>query len=59
MVRRAALAQFESKPRTWASLFQQRPAPEEGDLFQAAWLKPYEKRPARETIQVYGGATMP
>lgn len=49
-------AQFENKPRTWASLFQQRPAPEEGDLFQATWLKPYEKQPARDTIQVYGGS---
>jgi predicted phage terminase large subunit-like protein len=49
-------AQFESKPRTWASLYQQRPAPEEGDLFQAAWLRPYEKAPARDTIQVYGAS---
>ena len=26
----------------WAALFQQRPAPEEGDYFKAAWLKPYD-----------------
>lgn len=49
-------AQFERKPRTWASLYQQRPAPEEGDLFQSAWLLPYEKAPARETMRVYGGS---
>jgi len=49
-------AQFESKPRTWASLFQQRPAPEAGDLFQADWLRPYEKAPARSTLQVYGAS---
>lgn len=49
-------AQFENKPRTWASLFQQRPAPEEGDLFQAAWLRPYERAPARDTMTVYGGS---
>lgn len=49
-------AQFEGKPRTWASLFQQRPAPEEGDLFQAAWLRPYEKAPARSTLNIYGAS---
>lgn len=49
-------AQFENKPRTWASLFQQRPAPEEGDLFHATWLRPYERAPARDTMTVYGGS---
>jgi len=49
-------AQFERKPRTWASLYQQRPAPEEGDLFQAAWLRPYENAPARSTMHIYGGS---
>ena len=49
-------AQFESKPRTWASLYQQRPAPEEGDLFRAEWLRPYDKAPARDTLQIYGGS---
>lgn len=27
-------AQFEGNPRTWAALYQQRPAPSEGDLFR-------------------------
>jgi predicted phage terminase large subunit-like protein len=49
-------SQFENKPRTWASLFQQRPAPEEGDLFQAAWLRPYTEAPHRDTLQVYGAS---
>lgn len=49
-------AQFERKPRTWASLYQQRPAPEEGDLFRAEWLRPYETAPARETLNIYGGS---
>jgi predicted phage terminase large subunit-like protein len=40
----------------WAALYQQRPAPEEGDYFKAAWLKPYEKLPARETLSVYGAS---
>lgn len=41
--------------RTWSALYQQRPAPEEGDYFKAEWLRPYElaKRPARRTMRVY------
>ena len=31
-------------------------APEEGDYFKADWLKPYDTRPARETLRVYGGS---
>lgn len=42
--------------RTWSALYQQRPAPEDGDYFQAAWLKPYSKAPDRETLRVYGGS---
>jgi len=53
---RSHWTQFERKPRTWASLYQQRPAPEEGDLFQAAWLLPYDKMPDRSTMQIYGGS---
>lgn len=49
-------APFKKKPRTWASLFQQRPAPEEGDLFKVEWLRPYNKAPARETLTIYGGS---
>jgi hypothetical protein len=40
----------------WAALYQQRPAPEEGDYFKADWLKPYEALPPRETLRVYGGS---
>ena len=40
--------------RTWSALYQQRPAPEEGDYFKAEWLKPYETRPALQTLKVYG-----
>lgn len=42
--------------RTWSALYQQRPAPEDGDYFKAEWLKPYEKLPAKETMRVYGGS---
>jgi predicted phage terminase large subunit-like protein len=45
-----------SQPRFWSALYQQRPAPEEGDYFKSDWLRPYEKAPARETLRVYGGS---
>jgi len=48
--------QRETSPMMWAALYQQRPAPEEGDYFKAAWLKPCEKLPARETMRIYGGS---
>lgn len=43
-------------PRDWSALYQQRPAPEEGDYFKAEWLKPYSKAPPLETLAVYGGS---
>jgi predicted phage terminase large subunit-like protein len=42
--------------RTWSALYQQRPAPEEGDYFKTEWLRPYDKTPARETLRIYGGS---
>lgn len=43
-------------PRDWAALYQQDPAPEEGDYFKAEWLKPVDKFPDRATMRVYGGS---
>lgn len=43
-------------PRDWSALYQQRPAPEEGDYFKSDWLKPYDRLPDRETMRVYGGS---
>ena len=40
----------------WAALYQQRPAPEEGDYFKAAWLKPYVTAPATDTLAIYGAS---
>jgi len=45
-----------SQARFWSALYQQRPAPDDGDYFRAEWLRPYEKAPARETLRVYGGS---
>ncbi len=43
-------------PRDWSALYQQRPAPEEGDYFKAEWLKTYNTAPPLETLAVYGGS---
>jgi predicted phage terminase large subunit-like protein len=42
--------------RTWSALYQQRPAPEEGDYFKSEWLRPYDKAPDPKTLRVYGGS---
>lgn len=45
-----------SQARFWSALYQQRPAPDEGDYFKADWLKPYDKAPDIKTLRVYGGS---
>lgn len=37
----------------WAAMFQQRPAPEEGDFCKAEWLKPYRNLPLSSPQSVY------
>lgn len=60
-------APFKRVARTWNALFQQRPAPESGDYFQADWLKPYTTTksfaqencpllPDLETLNIYGAS---
>lgn len=48
--------QKSTPARTWSALYQQRPAPEEGDYFKAEWLKPYTTLPDRRTMRVYGAS---
>jgi predicted phage terminase large subunit-like protein len=48
--------QREASPMMWAALYQQRPAPEEGDYFKAAWLKECAALPDPKTLRVYGGS---
>ena len=55
------LADLERKKRAvdarnWSALYQQRPAPEEGDYFKAEWLKTYVTQPPLETLAVYGAS---
>jgi predicted phage terminase large subunit-like protein len=40
----------------WAALYQQRPAPEDGDYFKATWLRHCDSIPARETLRIYGAS---
>jgi predicted phage terminase large subunit-like protein len=43
-----------NNPRTWSSLYQQRPAPEEGSFFKREWFKYYSKLP--EGCRFYGAS---
>jgi hypothetical protein len=43
-------------PRNWSALYQQRPAPDTGDYFKAAWFHTYTRDPPRETLNIYGGS---
>lgn len=45
-----------SQPRYWSALYQQRPAPEDGDYFKSEWLKPYTTSPHKDTMRIYGGS---
>lgn len=45
-----------SQARFWSALYQQVPAPEEGDYFKAEWLRPYDHAPDRKTLRIYGGS---
>jgi predicted phage terminase large subunit-like protein len=48
--------QKESTPMMWSALYQQRPSPEEGDYFKAAWLKSYVTVPPLDTLAIYGAS---
>jgi predicted phage terminase large subunit-like protein len=49
-------AQFKRNPRTWAALYQQRPAPQQGAFFEAEWLRPVENVPPRHHLRIYGAS---
>jgi predicted phage terminase large subunit-like protein len=42
---------FQQNKRTWSSLYQQKPTPDEGTYFQREWFKRYEKLP--ENLHYY------
>lgn len=45
-------AKFEANARTWASLFQQVPSPEEGTFFQRDWFKRHDTAPKGGNIYI-------
>lgn len=47
---------FKRNTRTWTSLYQGLPVPDEGDYFKADWLKPVETLPPLATMKVYGAS---
>lgn len=48
--------QRETSPMMWAALFQQKPAPEDGDYFKAEWIRSVDIMPDRDTLRVYGAS---
>ncbi len=50
--------QKNTPARTWSALYQQRPAPEEGDYFKREWIKPCTMAtlPPLNTCRSYGGS---
>jgi predicted phage terminase large subunit-like protein len=48
--------QREASPMMWSALYQQRPAPEEGDYFKTDWLLSYEGLPRLESLALYGAS---
>ncbi len=43
-------------PRTFAGLYQQRPAPEEGDYFKREWLIPYKLEDLPTNLRIYAAS---
>ena len=43
-------------PRNWAALYQQRPAPEEGNYFKRVWWNWYETAPPLNTLRIIGAS---
>lgn len=43
---------FKRNSRTWSSLYQQKPAPDEGTFFQRDWLRSWDRMPA--ALNIYG-----
>ena len=42
--------------RVWSALYQQSPAPDEGDFFREEWLHPLDIMPHPSSLRIYGGS---
>lgn len=51
-------AKAETSPMMWAAMYQQRPAPEDGEYWKAEWLRPYKTgtAPPRDQMRIYGAS---
>lgn len=47
---------FKRNVRTWTSLYQGLPVPEDGDYFKAEWIRTVESLPPRQTLKIYGAS---
>ena len=45
---------FRANPRTWSSLFQQKPSPDDGDYYKREWFKRYHPNELPGTLNKYG-----
>ncbi|GAB2619951.1 hypothetical protein SNE34_01460 [Lysobacter erysipheiresistens] len=51
-------ANYESNPRTWASLYQQRPQPDTGGQFERQWFQWYDEKDVPKELSIYGGSDL-
>lgn len=51
-------ANYEGNPRTWASLYQQRPTPDTGGQFEREWFHWYDEAPPVEELRIYGASDL-
>ncbi len=49
-------ANYESQPRTWASLYQQRPQPDSGGQFERGWFNWYAPNEVPAQLRIYGAS---
>lgn len=47
---------LESDARTWASLYQQNPVPDDGQYFKKEWFQPVDKLPPLKQLRLYGAS---
>jgi predicted phage terminase large subunit-like protein len=50
------IAEAKRDTRTWSALYQQRPAPEDGDYFRRDWLRTVATMPPRDSLRIYGAS---
>lgn len=47
---------YEGNPRTWASLYQQRPSPDTGGQFERDWIQWYDEGEQPKNLRIYGAS---